>query len=321
MDKIYLPLPPNFSLKSTIFSHGWVDLAPFKHTIDPLQIDYVLKIPTSEVLKLELSSPNDLQLEIKTGHQVNDQAREHILTAVKRMFRLNEEYTEFYLLVRQSPEFSWITNFNAGRLLRCGTLWEDMVKMLCTTNCTWRLTQIMVENLVQKLGKPAGSKKENKSERAFPDPQNVAACDENFLRQEIKMGYRAPYLLKFSQAITEGKLNLPEFENENHSTPDLYKQLRSIKGFGDYAVSNLLKLLGRYDYLGADSWSRKKFAEKHLDGKLCDDSVIASYYQKFGRWSGLFFWMDVSEDWYQRELPFGKSQEPNPKSQINPNPE
>ncbi len=321
MDKIYLPLPPNFSLKSTIFSHGWADLEPFKRHVDPLQIDYILEIPSGQVHHLHISSPNDLQLEIKTEHQVNDKAGEQILKIVKRMFRLDEDYTEFYLLARQSPEFSWITKYNAGRLLRCGSLWEDMVKMLCTTNCTWRLTQIMVENLVKKLGKAEEFKKGNKSMRAFPNPGNVAVCDENFLRQEIKMGYRAPYLLGFSQAITEGKLNLADFENDNISTPDLYKQLRSIKGFGDYAVSNLLKILGRYDYLGADSWSRKKFAEKHLDGKSCDDSIIASNYQKYGKWSGLFFWMDVSEDWYQRELPFGKSQEPNSKSQINPNTE
>jgi N-glycosylase/DNA lyase len=321
MDKFHLSLPSDFSLKSTIFSHGWSDLAPFKRHVDPLQIDYILKIPSGQVHHLHISSLNDLQLEIDTESVVNDNTREQILTMVKRMFRLDEDYTEFYQLARQSPEFSWITDFNAGRLLRCGTLWEDMVKMLCTTNCTWRLTQIMVENLVKKLGKSAGSEKGNKSEQAFPDPRNVAACGENFLRQEIKMGYRAPYLLGFSQAITEGKINLPDFESDNISTPDLYKQLRSIKGFGDYAVSNLLKLLGRYDYLGADSWSRKKFTGKHFDAKPCDDSVITSHYEKFGSWSGLFFWMDVSEDWYQQELPFGKFQEPNPKSQINSNPE
>ena len=92
MDKIYLPHPSNFSLKSTIYSHGWVDLAPFKHTIDPLQINYVLKIPDGEVHQLQILSPNDLQLEIKTESVVDDNIQKQILTTVKRMLRLDEDY-------------------------------------------------------------------------------------------------------------------------------------------------------------------------------------------------------------------------------------
>jgi 3-methyladenine DNA glycosylase/8-oxoguanine DNA glycosylase len=189
-------------------------------------------------------------------------------------------------------------------MLRCGTLWEDMVKMLTTTNCTWRLTQIMVENLVMKLG---GPEKNNKSEgalHAFPDANAIAARNEDYLRNKIKMGYRAPYLLEFSRAVTNNTLDLNQFEDAAIPTDKVYKNLRKIKGFGDYAVSNLLKLLGRYDFLGADSWSRQKFAEKHNKGEPVDDTEIESSYKKFGKWSGLFFWMDVSEDWYKKERPW-----------------
>jgi len=98
--------------------------------------------------------------------------------------------------------------------------------------------------------------------------------------------------------------NLDEFEDKSIVTDELYKKLRNIKGFGDYAVSNLLKLLGRYDYLGADSWSRQKYYDKHRKGKAVDDKIIQSHYRKYGKWAGLFFWMDVSEDWYTREIPW-----------------
>jgi hypothetical protein len=80
--------------------------------------------------------------------------------------------------------------------------------------------------------------------------------------------------------------------------------MRKLKGFGNYAVSNLLKLLGRYDYYGADSWSLKKFSEIHMAGKSCTEKDIANHYDHLGEWRGLFFWMDMTQDWYEREFPW-----------------
>ena len=40
-------------------------------------------------------------------------------------------------------------------MLRSPTVWEDVVKTLCTTNCSWGLTITMVNALVHELGEPA----------------------------------------------------------------------------------------------------------------------------------------------------------------------
>jgi len=244
------------------------------------------------------------KLEITIDNQVTDPEKNKIQNIVTHMFRLDENYKEFYELAGKSQEFYWVVKYGAGRMLRCGSLWEDMVKMLCTTNCTWRLTQIMTENLVTKLGSNSKIKKPGEITSAFPVAKDIANQTENYLRSEIKMGYRAPYLLEFSKAIVSGDLDLSEFEDTSLETSELYKKLRNIKGFGDYAVSNLLKLLGRYDYMGADSWSSQKFSEKHFKGKEVDHKKIKSHYKKYGKWAGLFFWMDVSEDWYRKEIPW-----------------
>jgi N-glycosylase/DNA lyase len=244
------------------------------------------------------------KLEITLDKQVTDPDKYEILNIVTRMFRLDEDYKEFYELSGKSKEFSWVVSYGAGRMLRCGSLWEDMVKMLCTTNCTWRLTQIMTENLVTKLGPNRKIKKSGEITSAFPVAKDVANQTENYLRSEIKMGYRAPYLLELAKAIVNDEINLDEFEDNNLATGELYKKIRQIKGFGDYAVSNLLKLLGRYDYMGADSWSRQKYYDKHYKGKPVDDKKILSHYKQYGKWAGLFFWMDVSEDWYRKDIPW-----------------
>jgi len=161
--------------------------------------------------------------------------------------------------------------------------------MLCTTNCTWRLTQIMTENLVTKLGADMKIGESDRSVYTFPEPQDIANQTDEYLRNEIKMGYRAPYLLKFANEVTEGSLDLTEFDDSSIPSSELYKKIRKIKGFGDYAASNLLKLLGRYDNMGADSWSGQKFSQKHFNGKPVDHKKIYAHYKKYGKWAGLFF--------------------------------
>ena len=56
--------------------------------------------------------------------------------------------------------------------------------------------------------------------------------------------------------------------------------------------------------MGADSWSGQKFSQKHHNGKKVEAKTINSHYKKYGKWAGLFFWMDVSEDWYKQEIPW-----------------
>ena len=65
-----------------------------------------------------------------------------------------------------------------------------------------------------------------------------------------------------------------------------------------------MKLLGRYDFMGFDSWNRKQFYNKYKKGKPCSDIQITKFYKKFGKWAGLFYWMDVTKEWYFRENPW-----------------
>jgi 3-methyladenine DNA glycosylase/8-oxoguanine DNA glycosylase len=146
----------------------------------------------------------------------------------------------------------------------------------------------MVSNLIQKAG----------DGKSFPGPEQIVQYDETFIRNTVKLGYRSPYLIGLAKDISEGRIDLVNWENWVGNTADLYKEMRKVKGLGDYAVSNLLKLLGRYDYLGIDSWGRKKFAELYHHGNRVPDKQIVSFYNRFGNWSGLIFWLDLTRDIY-----------------------
>ena len=56
----------------------------------------------------------------------------------------------------------------AGRMMRSPTVFEDVVKTICTTNCAWSATVRMVSALVEHLGEPASRRR--RPRRAFPTP-------------------------------------------------------------------------------------------------------------------------------------------------------
>jgi N-glycosylase/DNA lyase len=182
-------------------------------------------------------------------------------------------------------------------MLRSPTVFEDAVKMICTTNCTWALTTVMITSLVQLLGR-----KFNDYLRAFPEPAAIAGMSEKVLRNEIKAGYRTPYLLQLADNVASGKLNLEEWRASRATTQELYQQMCTVKGIGPYAAGNLLKLVGRYDQLGLDSWSRSKYFELHHDGRRVKDSTIERRYKKYGNWRGLFFWLEMTRYWHDEKF-------------------
>jgi len=150
----------------------------------------------------------------------------------------------------------------------------------------------MVNNLVDKLGADAG-----KGKHTFPVPQEMASQDEQFYRIEIKAGYRAPYFIELAEKVASGELNPESWLNSDLPTAELKKEMKKVKGVGDYAAENLLKLVGRYDGLALDSWLRSQFYKNHNNGRACKDIKIERHYKKYGEWRGLVIWCDMTEKW------------------------
>ena len=299
--KFILPVPYNFNFWRTVYSHGWCSLPPFRVVKDEFCLRMALNASPHKAVAIGVTQPSRGRLEIEASSRDGLSSREkgNIIPQVKASLRLDEDFGGFHREARKQGAFRWVARMRAGRLLRAPTVFEDVIKMICTTNCTWALTEVMVGNLCTKLGKSLGE-----GEYAFPQPEAIANVTEKFLRKEIRAGYRAPYLLEVSRRIIKGDLEIESWRQSTMPTEELYKLVRSVKGVGPYAAGNILKLLGRYDYLAIDSWCRKKFSELHKNGRKTSDVVIERFYQALGKWKGLFFWLDITKDWYEREFPF-----------------
>ncbi len=291
---LFLETPENFSFKHTVFSHGWCELLPFELDKENWRLSYVFNSDKANKLVSATMSEADGKVRIEiSGAETNKQFEEKILRDARHVLRLDEDLGEFYELVKLEKDLAWIFRQNAGRLLRSPTVFEDLVKTICTTNCSWALTKKMTANLAEKLGeKTVGGKS------AFPSAEAMASVPVTFYKDEIRAGYRSGYFAELAEKVAGGKINPESWLDKDLPTKELKKEMKQIKGVGDYAAENLLKLVGRYDGLALDSWLRAQFYKKHNNGIVCADKEIEKFYEKFGAWRGLAIWCDMTEKWW-----------------------
>ena len=234
------------------------------------------------------------QLRIATSRRLSQRSANKVIADVRHMLRLDDDMAQFYGLMADEREFAWVVSQGAGRLLRSPTVFEDLVKMICTTNCSWALTEKMVTGLVQNLGRESKD-----GRRTFPTPEAMALMPQKFYTNEVRAGYRAPYFKELADRVASGNLDVEQWLHSPLSTAELIKEMRGVKGVGPYAAENLLKLLGRYDGLALDSWTRAKFFVVRNNGRKATDKKIARYYARFNQWRGLVLWCDVTRDWLE----------------------
>lgn len=286
--------PARFSFEHTVCSHGWYDLAPFDFDEANCTLSYVFDINGGKPVTGKISDGGS-----NIVVSINGKGRhKQIAMAARHILRIDDEMDVFYKTISSEPGLAWVSKRNAGRLLRSPTVWEDLVKTLCTTNCSWSLTKKMVSNLVEKLGTPASD-----GRRAFPSANAMAGVSADFYRDEIRSGYRSPYFAELAEAVASGRLDPESWLHSDLPTAELKKEIKKVKGVGDYAAENLLKLLGRYDGLALDSWLRSQFYKKHNREKPCADKKIERHYKQFGSWRGLVIWCDMTERWFESEPP------------------
>ena len=289
--EIRIEKPEHFVLATAVCGHGWYDLLPFRWNADLGSLGYVFRSANGKQVTHGTIAEHGNAIVVKLEN--SKVQRDKVERDVRHILRMDDDMTEFYSVAEGSHGTRWVASRGAGRLLRSATVFEDIVKTMCTTNCSWGLTRKMVENLVEKLGERAGM-----NAKAFPTADAMASVDEDFYRNEIKAGYRSPYFVELATRVRDGEIDPESFLHSDLPTAELKKEIKNIKGFGDYAADNLLKLLGRYDGLALDSWLRAKYIAKHNKGKVCPDKKITKHYSKFGKWQGLMIWCDMTEDWF-----------------------
>ncbi len=200
-----------------------------------------------------------------------------------RMFQLQLDMTDFIGVARKSPDHEWVERAGFGRLLCGSTLFEDVVKIITTTNTTWRQTMRMVALLVAKCGRGG----------AFPDPKEVARFRVDELQRDCRLGYRAKSIHVLASGILDQSINLNEIADPSQSTEELFASYRKLTGIGPYGAAHLLAMDGRHDFIAVDSEFRRFMRETHHKGRKVSDKAMLRRYTKWGRWKYLAYWSEL----------------------------
>ncbi len=289
MTEFILTQPADFRFRATVYSHGWCQLPPFliNPEAEPLTLHRMERLSDGTSLQISISEASTTGLRVCTDLPLNEMQQAEVAAVVSRCLSFEQVLDSFYNLTDSHQRYSWVRQAGAGRMLKAPTVWEDLGKILLTTNTTWTMTIQMVSRLVT-LGDqhPSG-------QHAFPTPQQVAALDLDALNAHVRAGYRGAYLHELARRIVEEGLDVEAWHESDLTSQALYKQIRTLKGFGDYAAGSILRLLGRHDYLGIDSVCREMYRKSHNNDEKAPDSVIHAHYEPYGAWRGLVMWMDV----------------------------
>jgi len=176
-------------------------------------------------------------------------------------------------------------------MLRGPTVFEDVVKTICTTNIAWGGTVRMVTALVEHLGvaAPGGG-------RTFPRPAAMAGAGEEFYRDIARAGYRGAYLRALADQVASGSLDLEQLNDPQLPVEEVEARLLALPGVGPYAAAHvMLTSLGRYSRLVLDSWTRPTYAK--LIGRRASDKTIARTFRRYGDFAGLAFWLLLTRSW------------------------
>jgi 3-methyladenine DNA glycosylase/8-oxoguanine DNA glycosylase len=265
----------------TVNSHGLNDLLP--NRIDAVERTLELTLhPGPQTVIVRSASPGLLTVE---GRAPRRAAR-----AVRHVLRLDEDLSPLYALLAEDPDLDWAAR-GAGRWMRSPTVFEDVVKTICTTNCAWSGTIRMVTALVEELGDES-----DRGRRAFPTPEVMASTPERFYRDVARAGYRAAYLRSLASSVASGDVDLEALAADTELPDDeVAARLLALPGVGPYAAAHVMMLIGRYSRLVLDSWTRPTYAR--LNGRKAKDSTIERRFRRYGPYAGLAFWLYLTRDW------------------------
>lgn len=284
-----------FRLSTVARSHGWYELPPFR--FDAEKIELTATIDHGErIVDIAITQPSAMEVSIAIA---SDQPWARfkaapIVRAVERILDLDADLIDFWRMTSRDPNLSWVERHAAGRMLRGATLFEDLMKILLTTNCSWGLTRAMCGAMVGVLG-PIGPS----GHRAFPGAAIVAGEKESFFRDVVKTGYRARAVRELAQRTAAGEFDEVEAEIARGRQDAVRKSLASIRGFGPYATGLTLRLLGVRSEMALDSWCRERIRRLWGRKKAPTDRAIERAFGGYGEDRGLALWLTLTADWHE----------------------
>ena len=286
------PADEPVDFRRLLTSHGVADLAPNTIDLDRWILETTVGLDGgAQTIRVFEAEPGVLRVESAAPLR-GAKIKARLVGIARHLLRLEDDLSGFYERARKDRALSWVTS-GAGRMLRSQTVFEDVVKTICTTNCAWSATVRMTTAIVGELGPEAAD-----GRRGFPSPSTMAEAPVEFYTDVVRAGYRGAYLRRLATDVAEGRLDLEELADPALSDLEVEQRLLALPGVGPYAAAHvMLTSLGRYGRLILDSWTRPKYAK--VTGRKAADDAINRRFRRYGEYAGLAFWMMLTRDWVE----------------------
>jgi N-glycosylase/DNA lyase len=278
----------------TLASHGLADLPPNLIDEEARTLETTLALPRGRARTIRIRAGR-AGFALVEGLDIGTRDAVALAEAARHILRLDADLSPFYQAARDDPDLVW-ASAGAGRMVRSPTVFEDVVKTICTTNCAWSATVRMTTALVSELGIEAPD-----GRRTFPAPAAMAEAGEDFYRDVVRAGYRGPYLRSLAADVAGGSLDLEALNDPEQPDDEVAERLLALPGCGPYATAHMMMLLGRYSRLILDSWTRPKYAR--VNGRKAGDRTIERRFRRYREYAGLAFWLYLTRDWVKEPAP------------------
>jgi len=258
-------------LRKTVLSHGWVNLAPWNWDDEQDILRRPERLSSGQMINVEVTQKNSMELIVRLNQHDDITERGKVDTIVRRWLSLNWDLKPAASVAKGlSPKVARFIQKGGGRFLRGSTFYEDFVKTICTMNASWAFTKKAVSRLVEDLG--VGT---------FPNPIQVIDAGQDFLKKQIRLGYRSKVLIQATdRLLKEGLIDKDGNGNESEIGFD---NLIALWGIGQYAAGHLMVLLHDFSRIPIDS-EVAKYCEESLG--LSEDE-ITEFFAGWGNYSFL----------------------------------
>lgn len=266
---VCIELSRPFRLDWTVRSHGWVQLSPWRWNPESGELSRPEKLASGERTEISVrqTAPDRLLVRWSPASLQDAPPEQQVVGRVQRWLSLDwDPETAIGVAEGLDPVVAGYIRAGGGRFLRGSTLYEDLVKTICTINASWPYTRQMIERLVALVG-----------DGVFPAPTAVVAGGAEFLRVHGRVGFRAAVI----EQVTAELLRRGWIDEQGHALASpTAEELMSLRGLGPYAASHMRVLLRDYSHLPVDSEVRR-YCRENL-GLKADE--IDRYYDAWGEY-------------------------------------
>jgi 3-methyladenine DNA glycosylase/8-oxoguanine DNA glycosylase len=268
-----------FDFNNTVMSHGWVFLAPFLWKQDSQELCYTFQVRNSVVeviISYKRDGSNSALIITPKDRRRNIHRYDVIKDSVARMFRLNDDFSEFYTICNNHPLLSWVSKQKCGRLLRSATVFEDVIKTVCTTNTDWRNTKKMCQGLCELTN------------GAFPSAKQILYLSENEILSHSPLGYRIRTIVELAERFAYGELPLDEWA-ANKEFDRIRQELSKVWGIGEYSLRHIFMLLGNYENIPVDAEILKYISTHYFNGSDITAKQASQPFDKYDKFAYLVY--------------------------------